>query len=616
MTSDAKPSAYMVSFEHARRLTVPEWLAVERGQVSENVREVNAALLALVDEIEGHRTPARSASTFAVLCDELYGTLVETTGLSRYTMAPPNKKSPKLKAADAIRMKASVKRVEAERDEFKIAASKGSLFIKRFLSNDLYEVRGLVLMWYAQCLIAQTDTNAANELDVVIQKFLTPAMGRRYINPAKLAAPSPAMLVDLNWWHRRLRSVHPFNGVQLAVMRPQVVWRTMYDNCLPTPPICARENQRNTMTALADYAARRVSFILLNRAPPGAGKSALLVPIARLLARPGTPDIEKLDLYVCAGQGLAGVIQFMQALYGAGIPFAAVCVEHEKLQIVRQHSNRSGACRVFVGTADAICLLATQPTRRGWLIIDEPTYGADVAGSDTTAALMRLLAKLPAINRRVVLLGATLPIPADMPNIMAHFGNTFTEIDGGQDAIQIACDVRTDAGAPVHPHTGCTSGAHITATLAKVATKPFFARMYDAKTLVNMCAAGASAGASAGLPDLAARFASAANLKPEVVARTTNELLAFMATQTSAVITAVSTPARATSDPLSFAALFTTAPTGHQAMIVDVDPLAFAMRECAPLLATIRRAGIPTANDMYTARGKITGALSKAAAAA
>jgi len=627
-TESKEATNYSVEYEKGIRLDAKTWESVEKGQQTEHNRAVNAALLEHLHQLDGHGAAERNAPSYATLNDSLYATLVAHTELKTRAAAPadpspldakkgkggkPTKKVPVISKKDQIRTAASEKKINEAGKEIALAMKQGGGPLKRFLGSQIYEVRGAALMWYAHQLAAAGTAAAANELDVAIQKFLVSGRGRSYTDPASLADPSPAMVADLKSHLLRLRGRHPFDGVQLAVDCPSVIWRTRYDACLPEAPIRARQNQRESIEVLREYAKDGKTFVVLNRAPPGAGKSALLVPIAALLTRPGAPPDE--ELYVCAGQGRTGVIQFMQALYGASIPFAAVFVEQGDLQIVKQHSNRGAVCRVFVGTADAVHRLMQSPKRHGWLVIDEPTYGADVAGSAACRDIMTLLAGLAPENRRVVMLGATLPRVDEMPAIIGHFGRAH-EVSGSHDSIQIACEVRTTGGRAVLPHSGCATAADVQGVISQVASKPFLARMYTVSTLVLMCDALRGAGATGAPPDLRASFDSAQNLKPEVVTMAALRTLEFLATQSDLVVTAVARAAPPDVPPVAYGELGTRGAYANQAMVVDTDPLGFALEHFDPLLAAMRKERVPTADALYAAYGKVTGAAAKAAAAA
>ncbi len=613
---------YTVLFETGQRLTYAEWLVIEKGQVSEVARRVNNALLGLVFELDGRSAVDRDPAGFAVLNDELYAHVLAKAGLDglRLTLTPapggapptlagqkPKRNAWKVKsdttsAADAIRSEGSRQKLGALAAELAAAEQFGPSALMRLLRSDIYEVRGVVLMIFARRLAAGADTIAANELDAIVQRFLEPATGRLYIDPVRAAAPAPALLADLRAWLARLRVPHPFDGVRLAVVAPRVIWSTRYDDCLPDPPISARANQRLTMQHLQELVDLDTSFVLMNRAPPGAGKSALLVPISALISRPGVDR----ELYVCAGQGRAGVVQFAQALYSASVPFALAFIEHGKLVIVRQHSSGDAPCKVFVGTADAIRALATQVAapdtkapRLGWVVIDEPTYGADIPGSEPCRELMRLVADLPPANRRLILLGATLPPPAAVAPIVRHCGGLCREVGGGLDSVQIACDVVTHDGHAVYPHTGCRTPAGVLAVRDQVIAKPFVKRIYTIAALVAVCDALRGAAIQGAVPDLNAIFSQARNLRPAVVAETAVAVLEFIASQPEAVIAAVCAPAGRARAPLDYGALVTSAPLSHQAMIIDTDPLGFAREHFRPLLDALREGGVPSAAELY-----------------
>jgi len=615
--SESKAS-YTVAYAPSYRFTQQVWVGIEKGQHSEHTREVNRALLACLAELGQSTATLGGVKVLGDAGEALYARLADRLPFPRAGTARlvGKKKAPAPSKAMMLRVKNSEEKIDAIGREFAAALaqsqarSPSDAALLRLLHHDLYEVRGLVLMCFARRLSAAvsgsgtatagpprvTDANraAAHELDVAIQKFRAPLTGSSYLDPTRSASPAEAMEADLTAAVANLRAWNPFDGVRLAVHMPSVLWRTRYDGCLVRPPVRARESQRATMRVLQEFGQSGEPFLVLNRAPPGAGKSALLVPIAAYVISRGE------ELYVCAGQGCMGVLQFMQVIYGASIVFANVFMERGQVAIVRQHSNKDAKCSVFIGTADGIGhLLATQSPaapRIGWLVIDEPTYGADLTGSPACQDITRLLACLPPHNRRAILLGATLPKPAEIPRIIRFFGR-HREIPGSLDSVQIACEVRDFAGRAVLPHSQICTVADATAVAAQVRAKPFLARMYTVPMLVMMRDVMARHGV-AGLPDLAASFNRAENLRPEVVADLAASLLDAAATAPDAIaaLAAAVPPSGPVFDPLLLA---TSAPPDAQTMVVDVDPVEFALRCCAPLLAALTKE-VGSAADLYS----------------
>jgi len=701
-------SVYTVEFESQRKPTVAEWVAMERGQISEFATRVNNALLSVVARLDGRAGLERDPTQFAALTDDLYRHLLKSSQLDRvlelHAAAPVTAakkakakkpgsggggkweekktmvdsagnavKVPKKlgEAGEDIRAEQSKKKLSVIGAEIYDAYSKALAVPKgvnpyprvlaallRFLRHEVFEVRALVLMVFAHHLRSMTGadspqaaTFAANELDAAVQRFLEHPQGRSYIDPSRTSDPSSAMKTDLSRWIANLRTVHPFNGVRLATLAPRIVWSTRYDSCLTEAPIRARENQRRTIEVLHNLALSSEPFLFMNRAPPGAGKSTLLVPISALLVSMGRDESkDKRELYVCAGQGRFGVTQFAQAVYSAGIPFSIVYVEEGKLEVRKQYSNELPS-RIFLGTADAICLLAKHSDniamadvldllrphpeisaadaipllkrsrrlnvpaalellreevkngsnknavdilkkkkgRTCWVVIDEPTYAADIAGSRPCREIMTLVASLPHVNRRVIMLGATLPPPEAIPSLVAHCGTAHT-VNGGLDSVQIACDVRTLGGRELSPHTGSTTSAEVRAVQDQVMTRPFLGRMYTIASLDRMRQAIAACGVSMrGAPNLEAKFSTANGLKPSVVVEAASEMLGFLAEQSPEVIEKVCALPRATHPPVSYGTLVTSEPPENQVLIVTTEPLEFMLQHFKPILAELKK---------------------------
>ena len=557
------------------------WSSIEHGQQTDQIRRINTSLIACITA-----APDEMPDTFRTMGDVLYAQLSKHVRMPFKHVLPKEKKMSK---KDLIKLGASSKRLKLVGDELCIAIDRKTLM--RFLHHDIYEVRGVVLMIM---MINVSSHHDANELDVVMQKFLSVQQGQSYVDPTKLSTASPLFLIDANRCLDLMRAKYPFDGISLAISRPAIIWRTQYDQCLASSPIRPRNNQRETIHKLQEYAANGDPFLLINRSPPGAGKSALLVPIAKILLQKSGEN-----LYVCAGQGWHGAVQFMQALYSASLSFAAVTVDNCELTIKKQYLNKCSTCRIFVGTTDAISMLLKPRDTKGWVIIDEPTYGADIANSTACTEIMRMVSKLTPELRKVIMFSATMPSLESIPSIVGKFGRQY-EVLGNTDSIQIACVVTSPNGTHVMPHHGCTMREQIVNVREQVMRKPFIARMYTMSGIVSMCSALKDP------PDIRATFNVAVNLRPDIVMNTALSVLDHMLTLSDEDITA----ACAHQDVLT-----TTSP-GVMKLVVDANPIEYALSAFMPTIELMREHGLKTTDVMYRDYERESSSNSKLALAA
>lgn len=622
---------YTVRLQRGAPLSADEWRALEAGAVAnEKDAEVRRALSGTVAELLENR-PAQDRGPpppLVALAPEQYARL--RAGFYPESAAPresgagaPQKRSGKDRAggknrAQAIRQQNLTKQLDrlaadlaaafprtkprdAPRDLPKLAAD-----VRRFLSHDIGEVRCLALVLCIRACTGQATANesAVLELDVAVQRFLETrwSEGKDAEDPSRPLSMAPQAKTDLADEFARMRSRWAFDGVRLSLVCPRALWYTAYDPCLARPPVRTRSNQRATLEALFRLCADRAPFLLMNSSPPGSGKSALLAPIAERFAR---KDAEAgCELYICACQGPTGVSQFAQALIGASLTFSYVCLDAEALKISQQRRDQKSASAIYVGTPDAIerLLLTHEPDqRRGLLVMDEPTYGADVPGSPAGRAAMRLLAGLLPENRRVLFLGATLPRPDALPGLAAWFGRV-VEVPADAESIQIACAVVTETGRRVLPHHGCRDAQALGLVAQQLTAAPFMARIITASDLVDL-AARLPPGALAE-PDLRARLnASAESLRPAALVRTAQELLqgaADLLAEDPGAVGALCTPPAETAPPPPLDRLAMEG-AGPATMVVDTEPEETALRIGAPLLARMAQEGIAEAAPLYEA---------------
>lgn len=485
-----KKMEYTVSIVPGEKFSRKTWLTIEQNQHNEHN---NSVIIAVINhkEIEQKNESCRLSSLPIDFYNHVYQSIIINDKTKKSTLKPieenKKKKGKSSVSSTYIRQhKNSISKINGIIDNIKIDIKNKKLNPFLYIKHEIIEIRAIILMH----LLNTVNTNTG-ELDIIVQKFIKVSNNncKHFIDPVRTKNIEPDAIKHLTEELTKFRTKFTFDGVSLALSNPKIFWTTKYDMCLPNPPIRCRKNQQQTLNAIDEVKGNEDSFLIVNRSPPGSGKSTLLVPIIKMYNKNRTT-------YVCAGQGKTGVIQFMQALYAASIPFANIFIDSKKNLITDyQHSVKDKTkCNVFIGTPDAIIaalkLEKLRDTTReekfsGWIIVDEPTYGADIADSPACNQLMELIHSIPENAKHLILLSATLPDLTLLPSITSNYNSKY-QISGSNDSIQLTCDLVSDTGFKMMPHHD-TLDSKVFKTIAdKVKINPFLARFYSASNLIEM----------------------------------------------------------------------------------------------------------------------------------
>ena len=603
MAAPANPGAVMKS---------SDWEKIEGGAVNEHSQEVSKTLdEAALNVVQGReQAAAKQASRLKTLKPEHYE-LLRAGGKQK---TPPAKKKGKaeiLRETNALKkLMHFSEKIGDLRQALKRTAPSGFATLTRthqdLLRSEVAEVRCLTLGAFAQasaaCRPSSDESEACGlELDAAIQKFLGGlSCGDAYENPRTSRPPAPQALSDLQEALAGLRKGGEFRGEKLARLCPRAVYYTIYDSCLPRSPVAARPAQVETLQALDRLLRGAQPFLLMNASPPGSGKSSLLAPVAKHFA---SESFGVHALYVSAGQGATGTVQFMRALYAASLPFAYVCREKTGLRLAQQHRDRTRAAAIYVGTPDAIeALVVAQygPAghargRPSFLVMDEPNYGSD-GGPDNPAcrANMRLLACLPPPAQHVLWLGATLPPLQALPGISAWAG-VVAKVSADADSLPLPCAlIAEETGEQVLPWGGCRTPEDLRLAAQNIASRPFTARTVRATDLVKLADR-----LPADNRALTPKFDSIQTLRPARVQEAAQRLLEEIAASPNVDIAKVCAPS-ASGLPPELSQLAAKAADGKATLVVDLDPATVALQIGGGVLACLGRESI-SASSLYEA---------------
>ena len=473
--------SYTVNIVPGEKFTKKTWETIEKNQHNDHNRLVIGALMSY------DKPFVKGISSLVSLPDSFYLHLYKSIILKeKSTIATPKPdKKNKISKSDIIKYTQSIKKINSIIDDIAKDIKNNKFNYYRYLKNEIIEVRLITLIY----LLVFTKIEA-NEIDIIVQKFLK-SVNEKYcdfIDRTKTKNISELSVSHLKEELEKFRKSNTFNGIHLAISNPKIFWKTSYDMCLPDPPIKCRKNQQETLDAIKSFIDKD-NFLVVNKSPPGSGKSTLIVPIVKLYNNNNIT-------YICAGQGKTGVIQFMQALYGASIPFANMyldgkgnlAVDHNRL--VKDKSK----CKVYVGTPDSVTVALKNETLKnetrdekfsGIVIVDEPTYGADIQNSPACDQLMKLIYNIPKSSRKLVLLSATLPSMSMLPSITENYTN-IQEISGSDDSIQLTCDIVSSEGDRLMPHYMVTNKEIFKTVADKIKIDPLLSRFYSARNLIEM----------------------------------------------------------------------------------------------------------------------------------
>lgn len=270
-----------------------------------------------------------------------------------------------------------------------------------------------------------------------------------------------------------------------------------------------KEQERIKITSEMNNLKSKIPIMINYQTPPGAGKTTLVICLARIVSEFG-----KQVIYVCYNDIVRKEVSKM--LFHSGTTFAIVsdchikphnsCFvskknkgrpsEHEdkslrlnsELARIKSKCDKQPSVLVCDLTSAVLLLKTSGALKKYVAYIDEPTAGAEETDSIMTSKYMEIILNSPFIS---VCLSATMPKNEETPLIYDFFKNRYECLDDNiktviSSLIPINCEVIDNQGNIVCPHNLIKSNQELSKTIQFLEDKPFLLRFYTAKTLYQL----------------------------------------------------------------------------------------------------------------------------------
>lgn len=487
-----------------------------------------------------------------------------------------------LSKADEIRQKNSVSRIKQSVDNILETFKKDfsditSVSLTASMNSDVVEIKGIGLLYACAWLdhhiaIFNTEEHYAKVFDII-------AVSQKFVNICKrdetncisqvsgeAIKPSATLVIDLERWIARLRSVYVkagvcvFNWENIQRYAPQIFVQSEYQKALPQQFVKAKLHQKHIVDAVRNN-IERGAWIVYD-AMIGSGKTTAEVGIAALVSylRISNPSLhgKKRFLSVCNSEAVR--LDVAQKLYNAATTFpthkihfaisylTVDSLKKPKVKIVKNNACSKDEDIVTVIASPSVAKMILDenaklddgdPSKYEYILfVDEPTMGADNIHSRSLYDNVSVNHVSPYIT---INSSATFPNIGMLENITSDFFSRHRharQVRVYSDEISIGCDIRTLHNEIVVPHLGATNRTQLSEIINCVANCSFLGKAYTPSVVDSLYQRMLHYHVNdfVELPDIQTLFSNVENLDINRVRRLALELLTKLATQNDDVI--------------------------------------------------------------------------------
>ncbi|AYV81819.1 MAG: DEAD-like helicases family protein, partial [Harvfovirus sp.] len=560
------------------------------------------------------------------------------------------------KTGQQIRLDATNARVTKAVQELLGTFKKGDMTDAYGLDHSKYtELIAITLMycaWFVLCgqperYVKRGKSEVVIELIVGIKKFIGNCKGykgKSALDECKLQDVSEVMIADLNEWLEKLVRKFPFDGLVVYNNAAHLLHHTKYDSVIPSCGIAPRQNQIDLVTTVK--ANLTSGYLIFYRAMMASGKTttaAICLPVIidelNKAAR-AKGYLRKCELlYVCNQVAVKG--QVASTAYNSGIKFAVAYSQHGHVRIINHNSTSDADRSLVICSPDVGATILEQEElrvkkeggyNRYMLFSDELTIGAAFYGSQSLIDNTKVMMFMPS---HTILASATLPTIDKLEKIVGHYKKRFPlglVKDIYSSRIEIGCDMKTFMNERVMPHLGCKTIEELKIIIETINKNPFLGRLYTSQ-ITKFLWDKLNEKRVKNLPDIREIFSDVANLSLDKVRQECMKMLRLLTTTTDELVAEICATTitdlplgvvvKEEKDEDDAAAVFDDGKDDaveipeyvsfdmlgtYQAyryvnmnLVVDSDPVTFAMTHFKPLLDYLAKLGCESANKIYAA---------------
>ena len=439
---------------------------------------------------------------------KLYKAHIHMKKTEEVSVKGKTKKKGTLNKAKQIQLENSKKRATEEitkvLDTFKLKE-----LMLGFVSNsNIVEIKGIGLLY--ACMYLDHHKESMNKPNSYPQVFDVMRAVEKYINISaglesssmlctndKLTV-STTLINDLTDWLNYLKTVYPYNGININKFAPELLVRSSYDKLVPNIGIVPKAHQRQIVDAIRKYIDTG-AFLVYNPMI-GSGKTTSAVAVGSLLStlrkvNPAKYGKKKL-LFACNLQSVrlqvANITYNADVFCGSHTKFAMSHMDHKRgtYKIVKSNITKTDEDVVtIVASPEVATQILSDPEvdKEDYvLFVDEPTIGADCETSKSLEHNVRLMTVAPSL---VIYSSATFPDLELINSITEDFSQKYPDAYHGliySDEIQIGCDISTYDGSMVVPHLGVHNKEELTFVIDTIVKCPFLGRIYTSNVVQKL----------------------------------------------------------------------------------------------------------------------------------
>jgi len=491
--------------------------------------------------------------------------LIKTTITEVDKSKKEKKKKEVIKKAELIRQENTIKSINKSVETLINSFSESRMNTDFGLTtNKILEFRGLTFIYmawfileskYSKSYMKKSKLPEVYEVICSMQRFYntsTSYEGPNFANSSIMERVSNSLICDMNIWLNQLKSKYKFDGLTIYNIAPKLLIHSTYDAAIPNRSIKMRPNQRQLMTTVNNHPE---GFLLFYNAAIASGKTTLAsVGIAAHLLKLKKSGIMKPKIKLIFCCNLSSVRrQVARNCWNAGIKFAiGSYVKSTGSYKLTNHWNTTDDDRlVIIASPDVAYLLLSEDSKKieedkanksrekyqgkYWLFLDEPTVGADIAGSKYLESNTKILCHMP---KWTILSSATMPCPEKIPKIISHHRSKFPDIfieTQITKEISIGCDVKTFNNDIVVPHNGCQTKDQLRTCINRINEIPFLGRLYTYRVAEKLWEDMINAKIT-DITDIAEYFSNVDNLSSDNVRKVCLSMLEVLLSKSDALI--------------------------------------------------------------------------------
>jgi hypothetical protein len=440
------------------------------------------------------------------------------------------------KKSDIIKKENSWKIINKELDQlFQGFNYDGDFHLPSAFNSKYIEIRGIGFIVCCKYLLKNSKkfigksskTLFVNNIIVGMQKFINATrnlVSQSIIDSLSTTKTSDKFLDLMELKLKEVKQIFEFNGMKICSLTPQLLIYTNYDCYIPTKSLSLYPHQYQLIDEIAKSIKNDEPLIVTLRTMTNTGKTTSALGIAEIIncARKYLNKPDMMFIFCCNIRQVMD--QVSQLVFNAHIPFGIAFIDRFKgLTEINNFNCPSNDKRVVTVCGPDACLEIVKKYPNSVIFLDEPNINLD-KGTDAAQKNVRLITE--GLTKQVILSSATFfeKLPEwIIDNHEIKYGKPRI-VDIYSNKIHIACEIKTNDGKLLIPHSNCNNSNDMKNVIQKIIANPFIGRTYTANmtnSLYNIC----NENNITDLPNITDIFDNAENLNADSLRKVSIDIL-------------------------------------------------------------------------------------------